>query len=177
MQDLTEVTKTIALLYELSLATGTSLELEANSKHFFKIFMRRLNLAYVSVWLHKDWEEVDPSGKFIPIYSYPQSRLVKTAIDKDAPLLQQLTKLPYLVLSPEEYDHTQLPKTDNGEEGQHTLYRLGNIGFLHFYANTKVPEVKVLNALQDVMKKFTLSLEACIAHHRTHNETNKRLKI
>ena len=66
MNELPSSTRTladIALLYELSLAAGTSLDLRTNCRRFLTTLMARKNLSFAGVWLaREDWGETPGGG-------------------------------------------------------------------------------------------------------------------
>ena len=178
MKDLTEITKTISLLYELSLAVGTSLDTQENCAHFLYILMRRMNLAYAGVWLYPYPQNKDakPSKQLKLVYGYPKFRIIQQDISIDDSLKQRLGEKSFIVLNK---DTDQFLKTDQNSDDQSILYRLGDLGFLNIYAlsSSSLLDTVRLYSLKDVMSKFTHSVRACLAYEKAHEETNRRLEV
>ena len=56
----------IALLYELAMAVGRSLDLRSNCEQFIRVLMARKNLSYAAVWLRRDLLVDTPLNRAVP---------------------------------------------------------------------------------------------------------------
>lgn len=64
-----DITKTLSLLYELSLAVGTSLDIKENTSHFVDVIIRKLNLDFVGIWVHESLLNPDKSEQYELIHA------------------------------------------------------------------------------------------------------------
>ena len=89
----------MAMLYEISLAAGRSLELESCCDQFLRVLLARRNLSHASVWLHERLLASEPRhGSELPsmhcrlVYAYPAYRTEQTRISYEHPLYRQVER-------------------------------------------------------------------------------------
>lgn len=170
-----DMMQTISLLYELSLAIGTSLDINENTKSFLNVTMRRLNIDFASVWIRDEHLNIDHSNGCSLVHAYPEFRIKSRHISDNHPLIQDFGNKPFKKirhLSDELNDFLAIEEQD---DTYCIIYKLENLGFIMFYAAKawdKSQNVR-FRQLKDVMKKFTLSLQACLAYHQSQLETKK----
>jgi len=97
-----DMTKTLSLLYELSLAVGTSLDITTNAKYFVDVIMRKLNLDFVGVWLHDTNILSDISDRYTLIHAYPEFKIKQQQLPLQLPVLQDFNKKPFKRLTKEQ---------------------------------------------------------------------------
>ncbi|BDS15540.1 PAS domain-containing hybrid sensor histidine kinase/response regulator [Aureispira anguillae] len=180
MKDSKEIIEHISLLYELSIAIGTSLDMQENCKHFLTILMRRMNIVCASVWVRNNVFDNSEFLNYQLVYGYPMARVKHRKIDKDEllniGLLQQTSDAP-------DSDYSLLLEEDQEDELDGNIcivFNLRENGFIKIYFSKTTNEGKLmskLNPLRDIMDKFALSMNGCIAHGRALYETQKRHRI
>ncbi len=171
MQDQARLIQDLSLLYELSLAVGSSLDVEANSQQFFRTLLRRKNMTYAALWLRNEKEGVYELAASQPAFWATQERL-----ELDHPMLQRLEKEPVFSLAFGNPGFEDLIQEKEIHKGAYWLFRLGELGFVKLY-NRNAPEAASaieLNQLQGVMEKFRISLEGCIAFTDYQLEAQER---
>lgn len=169
----------VSLLYELSLAIGTSFELRENIHNFVRVLMARKNIDIVNVWLKASF--LDPSDAdtgYRMAYSNPRFRITTEHLPAGNPVVEALSRKPAVsvsYLSPEFQGFV----TEQGiHNGVYTAFRLGDIGFIKFYqfARRYKWEQTEMNKLEKVISRFTQSIMSCVHHYRTLEETERRMK-
>ena len=74
----------LSLLYELSLAIGTSLDLQENCAHFLNTLLARKNLDYAALWIRTDrlGGEGGAAGGFRLAYANPMVLAPRTYLPR-----------------------------------------------------------------------------------------------
>lgn len=170
----------ISLLYELSLAVGSSFELKENIHGFVQVLMARKNIDIVNVWLKSrflDPETANPGYELA--YSNPSFRIKTESLPPDTAIASSIKNKhadSVSYLSPRFEGFI----TEKGiHNGVYTVFRLGDIGFIKFYQFARRYEWSQveISKLEKVMDQFTQSLIGCVNHGRIIEETEKRLDI
>jgi len=177
-----KIAREISLLYELSLAVGNDLELEPACDHFLKALMARKNLSFASVWLRSravpdSAEETDSSGDGAElVWAIPQYRVDLTVISEEHPVFSELADQRSLSVAESDPRFDELIFEHRISGGSLAVFSLGDLGFLKLYSShRKEPWYKwELNQLDNVIKKFTLSLQGCLDHARVQKEIARR---
>ncbi len=175
----------IARLYELSLSVGQSLDLQADCDGFLRTLMARKNLGYASVWIDETLlQSPEPDsapvgaegGNLKLVYANPQSRPATDQIPPDHPLLRELGERDALSVAAADPGFAALLTERDVHQGAFLVFRLGRIGLLKLLATNRThafPETEI-NQLRNVVAKFTVSLEGCLAHRRLRREAEER---
>lgn len=164
-----ELAADVFLLYELSLAVGTSLDCRTNSEHFLEVLMARKDLAYGAVWL--DAAAAAPLASRCPWIAEAETGFVLTAAlpelptrdrwrPPDDPLARELRRRgPFSIAA----------------EGELAVLPLGGIGFLELRSTSGRPrfDEAQLARLASVVGKFAVSIEGCLAHSRVVQEIER----
>lgn len=176
-EDFNTIVQDISILYELSLTIGQSLDLRSNCDAFLKALMARKNLSYAAVWIKKKYQPV--SGQYEAnelkeintaqlIYATPQSRAKDKKIPLSHPIFSLLENQETMSIAYREDRFSELITEKDVQKGAFALFALGKLGVLKLYSITKenpFEEVE-LNQLKNVVSKFTVSLEGCLAHEQ-----------
>ncbi|MGM0565420.1 MAG: PAS domain S-box protein [Bacteroidota bacterium] len=170
----------ISLLYELSLAVGSSSELKENIHGFVQVLMARKNIDIVNVWLKSQFlhPEAENPGYDLA-YSNPRFRINTEALPPDTAIASAVKNKnadSVSYLSPRFEGFV----TEKGiHNGVYTVFRLGDIGFVKFYQFARRYEWSQveMSKLEKVMDQFTQSIIGCVNHARIIEETEKRLHI
>lgn len=180
MKDSKEIIEHISLLYELSIAIGTSLDMKENCKHFLSILMRRMNIVCASVWVRNNVFDGGEFRSYQLVYGYPMARIDLEEIPKEEllemGLLQQTTDTVPT-------DYCLLEGDDRNKDLEKSIciaFNLRENAYIKIYfaeATNVQRLMSKLNPLKDIMDKFALSMNACIAHSRALLETQKRYTI
>ncbi|MBU1694271.1 MAG: response regulator [Verrucomicrobia bacterium] len=176
-----DITGAISLLYELALSTGHSLDLEANCDRFIRTLLARKNLAFGSVWLTVEALDDVNTGDTKPgdvqlAYANPHFRIRETRLPADHPLLRKLAGEEFFSATAGEPGFEDLVTEKGITGGVFAVYSLGTIGFLKLYSLTRrtaFPRVE-LNSLRQVIAKFAVSLEGCLAHRQLARKIEER---
>jgi PAS domain S-box-containing protein len=176
-----DITETISLLYELALSTGQSLELEANCDRFLRTLLARKNLAFGSVWLTV--EALDSAavaganpGDVRLVYANPRFRVRETHLPAGHPVFQRLAGQGFYSSAAGDPGFEDIVTEKGISGGVFAMYSLGTIGFLKLYSLTRrtaFPRVE-LNSLSQVIAKFAVSLEGCLAHRQLARQIEER---
>ena len=158
-----------ALLYELSLAVGGTLDSYGNCKHFLQTLVRLKGLAFASVWLKNESGEFElfciTSSEWMSCHRLPVEHLAA----------KKLIESTCFTFSEKDNCSDFLPPQKN-VIGGFAFFRLGELGFLQLYNEDKKVGVseRDLIQLKDVVEKFAISLEGCEAHRLLIEETEQR---
>ena len=178
MSDNNKIIQNISLLYELSLAFGQSLDLKENCQHFLKALMTRKSLNYAAVWIHKGQLEKLETDELNLVYANPSREADDKVMTEDHYIWQELKTRNHLVVDGIKPAFQKCIQELTIERGAYVFYRLGDIGFLKLHTNTpQYFHATEINQLVNVVNKFALFLNGCIAHQREKKETAERLKI
>lgn len=153
----------ILQLYEYSMSIGKSFNYHDNCDQFLQLLLKRRELN--ACWVLR--EEKD---KLVKKYSMPLGNSLEIALPSPQKH-PQLTALKDVALLP----YTKELQTFcpiNIDEGYIAIYRLKEHGFLFLYSKKNNLSQKDLNQLLPVIKKFSVTLEACVTHN-----TQKKLLI
>lgn len=171
--------KKISLLYELSLAVGSSLELLENISHFLNILIIRKKLSYASVWLSETQRSCTASDdNYELIVGIPGFRINLTRCEEDIPIIEYLKTNPVISLTAKDEGFTFLVQEKDIKEGAYAIFNLGGFGFLKLYTtnNEEVFSKKELAEFMSVIDKFTNSILACLTFQKLNKETNHRIE-
>ncbi len=175
----------LATLYELSLAIGTSFDLESNCKTFFKALISRRNLNLCAIYLHNDHiiyeTEDEQDNSFRCIYSTPEVCPKSAVLPLTSQLANELSEtgmISRLLSDTPELDGIARGVSDNGK-GIVSLFSLDDFGFVMLVnqVRQKIYEDWELNMMRRLMEKFSNSVQACLDHSRLLNESTRRLAL
>ncbi len=174
----------LALLYELALNIGKSLDLQTSCAAFLKHLMARKSLNYAAVWIQGD-RLVNPSSKESVhlVYANPKFHICDRVLPPSHPLFalwNQGTDFYQIVNAaqdPEQF--AALTVERRIKQGTFILFRLRQWGLLKLYESGQKGRLSAMhmNKLQSVMDQFALSLEGCLAHDRSIHEIESRKQI
>lgn len=176
----------IAQLFELSLSIGTSLDLLTSCERFLSVLMARKNLAFAAVWIRDSLlpggqadtgEEDQPYDQRL-VWGSPQVHIRERTLSSQHPLSLQAGTGPCSVGSDEAQWNDLIAEAPVGP-GRCAVFPLGNLGLLKLVSLTSsapysAPEVGQLDTL---IRKFALSLEACLAHERAIADRRDRDRL
>lgn len=168
-----KIIQDLSLLYELALAIGSSLDITENSQQFFRTLVKRKNLAYAALWLRQP-----AYASYQLTYAYPTFRADERSVPENHPMAEKMRAQECFCIdaTDENFGHYIHEKQISG--GIYLLYQLGSIGFVKLYSNTRptgFTEVEI-SQLLEVMNKFRLSTEACLASSSLKREAVQRLE-
>lgn len=168
------IAQDISILYELSLAIGTSLDIRTNCDVFLKALIARKNLDFAAVWLKNPHTGLDG---YTLAFAAPKIRITTTALEADHPLILRLKDAPFwTVESSEEAFDEAITERLLYREGAYAVFPLGTIGFLKLYdSKRRLPfYTRELNQLKTVVNKFGVSLESSVTHQALLEEITER---
>lgn len=172
-----EVVGEIGLLFELSLAIGTSLDLRENCQAFFEALMAGKRLDYAAVWLREDLTR--PSGQgdvrtYALAYAMPEAREAEARVPATHPLVAAVRERGVL-------RYTASAEPAFGTEGvalkgATVAIALGQIGLLKLHSSRDPDAFSQarLSQMRSVIDKFARSLEGCLAHQQLIHEVAER---
>jgi PAS domain S-box-containing protein len=173
-------------MYELAMASGTSLDLDATSARFLEALVQIKNLSHASVWLQHRvlvgdgayGEKVEQ--KAVRLLEVPTSLAPKQSVSVplDAPLLQSLKDLRFLSLSVPDKRLAGVLDEEALRTGKAAVLRLGGLGFLLIAASRRFSFSRSeLETLSEPVAKFVGSLEGCVAHQTLNREVALRKRL
>lgn len=168
-----KIIQDLSLLYELALAIGSSLDITENSQQFFRTLVKRKNLAYASLWLRQP-----ASASYQLTYAYPAFRASQRSVPENHPMAEKMRAHEFFCIDATDEHFGQYVQEKQIGGGIYLLYQLGSIGFVKLYSNTRptgFTEVEI-SQLLEVMNKFRLSTEACLASSSLKREAVQRLE-
>ncbi|NOX36079.1 MAG: PAS domain S-box protein [Calditrichaeota bacterium] len=170
----------LSLLYELSLAIGQSKDLVENCDRFLQSLLSRKNFTLGSIWINHRYLKNAPEAEgYALVYIIPVSRKTVSELPVDHPIAQRLAKEAVIFLPPDTEDFQQMV-TEKYRPGEGMIiFRLGEIGFLKLYFPSKlIPYYQeTIRQLQNVITKFTHSLEGNLAEARLMEEIRERQRV
>ena len=172
MPENARIIQDLSLLYELSLAVGSSLEITSNSQHFFRTLLRRKNLNYAALWLR-----AEDGQSYHLAASQPAFWKDETTMALDHPLLQLMSEREVFSVASDDPNFEALIQEQQVEKGTYLVYQLKDLGFVKLYARNRSDAATALelDQLRGVMDKFRVSLEGCIAFTQYQKEAQERL--
>jgi PAS domain S-box-containing protein len=177
---LSSIVNDISILYEISLAIGTSLDLRENSAAFLKTVMARKGLSFASVWIRSDYmDETGAHDRAHCVYASPESSVDSTECPLDHPLFTAIPKgAEFVSYAFGDAQFASLIQEHYVREGAYALFSLPGIGIVKLCDMTRPKryEHKELNQLSGIMAKFSTSLEACLVYKRMRREIAGRRK-
>lgn len=176
MHSNTKIIQDISLLYELSLSIGHSLDAHENCRTFLTTLMNRKSLHFAAVWLHK---EDGQGGHCELFYMAPAHRAAAHQVACSHVILKKLREAEYLSISSNDEHFANVVQEKKVEKGSYALFRLNSLGFLKLYAANRTEGFSHLELaqLKNVVDKFAISLEGCLAHSQLREETEQRLLV
>ncbi len=173
-------------MYELAMASGTSLDLEATCSRFLETLVRIKGLAHASIWLQHRvlvgdgayGENVE--SKAVRLLEAPTGLAPKQSVSVplDAPLLQSLKDLPFLSLGIPDKRLAGVLDGDVVRSGKAAVLRLGDLGFLLIAASRRFSFSRSeLETLAEPVAKFVGSLGGCVAHQTLNREVALRKRL
>jgi len=150
----------LADLYELALSIGTSLKIEQNCNTFFKSLVKRRNLIGCYLW------ETKPNGLDL-VYAYPEDT-TKSSID---PLLIK-SAFPEFQLVRLDIDMVSFRSNDQTKS---MIWMKGG-GFYVCLSESNAYNLseKDINQLEPLLRRFILSVKACVSHKMLLDEVVRR---
>ncbi len=169
----------IAILYELSLSIGQTLDLYGNVAKFVNLLSDRKNLNYISVWLQKGVVDIRDNGNedYSLIYANPMSFVADSFLPSRHKIFDYLTNITCFQVSSDDDNFNDFVFEKDINTGTMVFFRLGDLGFLKIH-NKNVSQVSVeeVNKLDLLMQQFTNSISACLYYERALYETEERAK-
>jgi diguanylate cyclase (GGDEF)-like protein/PAS domain S-box-containing protein len=167
----------IAILYELSLAIGQSLDLEENCDLFCKTLMTRKNFGYASVWVKNKYLPDGNNLNFASlVYANPEYYITEKQLPLEHPLFANLKDKPLFVASAPQEEFRDFVSARGISNGVYLVFALKDIGFIKLFTKNKnyLNDKVSLNQLVSIISKFTVSLEGCLAYKKLDLEIRER---
>lgn len=161
-------------LYELSLATGNSLDLKENAAQFTSAWLVQTDFEFASVWIYNSYIDNFTEGLSL-ITSLPRPLTPKMATLLDAPEIALLESKDFVFVPDSHPSFKEISGQDGPTQGTYALYRLQEMGFLKCYTRNK--ELEEIEELKIAVNKFAVSIAACLAHLKAINNETRITKI
>ena len=173
------VFKDISLLYELSLAIGTSLDVRVNISHFLSALVDKTDINYASVWLNTKMTENNNSNLYL-VCSSSSNQVDEFILPEGAIINKLLATRSFVIVEDSDVLFKDINNKNETGIGQYILYKVGDVGFMKMYVPTKnnssLNHTK-LAQLQSVIDKFAVSVKACVAYEKSILETQRRKQV
>jgi PAS domain S-box-containing protein len=173
----TKIIREISLLYELSLSVGQSLDLRTNCDAFVRTLLARKNLAYGAVWIKDELLLGDGGGEEATcVYANPEFRAKERHLSLRHPLFARIADAAAFSVGSASPDFVDLLAERDVSHGAFAVFALGDLGVLKLLslASDEPWPASELNQLRNVISKFAVSLEGCLAHQRLMDEVSER---
>ena len=171
-----DIVQDLSLLYELSLAVGTSLHLETNCDTFLKTLLARKNLDYAAVWVRDPYPNA--SGKragYRLVYANPTVRRTTSWLPATHPVAACLETQAFFTVTNADPAFAQYITEEGITGGTLALFTLGDLGLLKLHAHGPAQfEAREMKQLLNVFAKFATSLEGCLSHQQLLDEIRER---
>lgn len=173
-----KVVSDIAVLYELSLAVGRSLDLQTCCERFISVLMARKNLGYVSVWIKGEYLGRLPEDSFFPVYANPGVFGREEELPPQHPIFSLLAEKDVFSLSCGAPAFSGIVTEKGIDRGSFAVFVLGRLGMMKLYSGKRETgfTTEELNQLRNVISKFAVSLEGCLAHQKAVREISERTR-
>ncbi len=173
-------------LYDLSLSTGESLDLRKNCERFIGELVSTADLTTVGVWLRHRLligegssfgEEVEATALLVS--GTPPTWFDTKKIPLDHPVFNHMKEQPNFSVGASEEHFLDAKIERKIHSGVIAVFALGSLGFLHLYSSDRRGAFSTaeLRELGRVVSKFTVSIEACLAHTRVMREVALRKRV
>lgn len=178
----------VAVLYELSLALGTSLDLDQTCGRFLRPLMARKRLDLAQVWLREDVRPAiaSPSGSgadYLLAFASPRAHAAARRVSSASPLAARVRRGESFCAAPGELElapmlGAALARGAAEVGGALAVFPLGELGFalLHSSDEAAFAQARALRQLESIMQKFSVALAGCIAHENAIREIEERKK-
>ena len=162
------------MLYELSLAVGSSLDPIENCRKFLKVLVSRKSLTYASIWLRDH-----PNQPMHLFCEMPKRECIEPQITSDHFIVQQLKQRPFFSLTSADPNFPQLVQEAHIINGAFAIFGLGKLGIIKMFSagRKEVFSKMEMSQLEAVIHKFVVSLEGSLAYQRLKEESQKRIAI
>ncbi len=173
-------------LYDLSLSIGESLDLRKNCERFLTELAATADLTTAAVWLRHRLltgegstfgEEAEAIS--VLVFGTPDAWFNTKKIPLDHPIFSRLMEQPHISVGATDELFGDVKIERKIHSGVIAVLSLGDLGFLHLYSGDRRGAFSVaeLRELGRVVSKFTVSIEACLAHNRVMREVALRKRV
>ena len=184
-RDPSAVVEELAVLYELSLAVGRSLDIGETCRTFLDTLVARRNLDFASVWIRRELlpggNQLSPRDRegFGLAYANPAEKVGSSSMSALHPLPQRCERQPLFLVGSDSPDFDECVMEQRIEGGTYAVFRLGQFGMLKLYAGTGRDPFGAadIGKLQHVINKFAVAVESSLQHHRLTEEQDQRRRL
>ena len=173
-------------LYDLALSIGESLEIRKNCKRFLTELASTADLTTAAVWLRHRLlvgegstfgEQAEATA--VLVYGTPEVWFGTKKIPLDHPVFGWLREEQNLSVGADGEGFADVKIERKIHSGVVAVLALGSLGFLHLYSSDRRGKFTAaeLRELGRVVSKFTVSIEACLAHARVMREVALRKRV
>ncbi len=154
------------------------MDLVENCRLFLDKLVAKKSLDFASIWLnsaHLPKSSVNTGAKHICVR--PSFRLDETQIPDDHIIFQKLTQNSRFICSEKDEDFEALIAEKNIKGGHYAVCALDDgLGFIKLYTSREQNFTAVeINVLASIVKKLSVSINACLFHEKSILEAEERL--
>jgi len=160
----------LALLYELSMSVGKSLDVTENCTQFLSLLAEKKNLTHTSVWT-KDEDD------FKSIYHFPKTTSNQNSTNNEAVFIwEKLQNENNFIAKRGDFIFEKCVSFEEKDwSNTLTVFKLADIGFLKLYhTEAQNFELEMMEQLSPVIDKFGWLLKGSIAHEKLWYEQEQR---
>lgn len=169
----TGIINEITFLYELALSIGNSNNLYDNCNEFLSTIMERRNVEMCSVWIKPNYLTAHKKNKalqaneLLMVFGHPELRFDQSIMPEHERLKTVFKNRKSVAIRFPNPRFNFLLDDKTIEKGVLALYKLRKIGYLKlFFPSTSTIDEITLNQLNNVIDKFAIAIEGCLAHER-----------
>ncbi len=146
-----DIVKDLAILYELAISFGKTLDPVKESEEFFKRLITRTIFDYASVWLKKN-------DMYNLIYAYPKHYIYETGISVEE--VEKIFRKGDIVVLP---SYSYIWERDLSISGVFIFFKVDDDMFFKLYTNTTEEISRYIRKFEEVLKKFGNFIKGAIS--------------
>ncbi len=187
----TDIIADIAVMYELSLSIGNSIDINENCQIFISKLLSKKNYKSASVWL-KNNKNI---SNYELVYNLPNRFQEGKTITLNQEINNKLVNNGVIYLSADTSLYTKLSENKSESSEQIYIFNLDSIGILILQPNSNNDlSYAEISQLESLLSKFAISLKGCLSNsmlldelsqkeehikklHKAQKESEKSLKL
>lgn len=168
----------ISLLYELALNSGQSLDLYESCDLFLKRLLTRKNFNYCAVWIRDSSLGINSSSTASLVYSYPERFSLQETSATDNLPFQANGNDDLAVITVKGTLLSSILDQSLLQNSSVICFKLLDFGILFLAAErSRFPVEEDISLLHQVLHKFAVSLQGCLAHQSLQLKIEEQKEI
>ncbi|MFW6026481.1 MAG: diguanylate cyclase [Candidatus Woesearchaeota archaeon] len=164
-----DIINKMSILYELSLASGQSLNLEKNCNLFLTKLLKRKNLTFGGLWIKNEYLDNNNYYGMKLVYAKPS---FFTSKELCYDLFDILEDKSYRKITSEDEEFSKI-RDNRVKKGSYAIFKIKDFAVLKLYSefeDKKVFSNYEMKQLLNVLSKFGTSIKACLSYSELQNK-------